>query len=372
MNKNFILATASLIGTIIGAGVFGIPYVMSRSGVLTSIFYFVVLGVVVLLLHLFLGEIVLRTKGKHHLTGYTEKYLGKRVKPFIAITTVIGTVGSLLAYVILAGKFLNIVFPVLTSPQWSMMAWALLSALVLFGIKSIAPVEVFMNVGLFLVIAVVFIASFSKIQASSFSLVIPDNIFLPFGVILFSLVGWNAVPEIARIIKKKKSLKVVIISTMLIVVCFYFLFGLVISGVTGPDTTQEAFQGLKSVLGSWVIILGGIFGVLAVSTSYLILGNYLKNTLILDYKFPKHSAFSIACFLPLILFLLGVQNFIWVIGIVGTFIGLVEGSFIVFIYRKAKKNGDQKPAYSLSVSGLSFYLIIAVLVLGALSQIIYG
>ena len=372
MNKNFVLAAASLIGTIVGAGIFGIPYIMARSGVLTSVFYFVILGVVVLLLHLFLAEVVLRTKGKHQLVGYAEKYLGKKAKALVAIATIIGTVGALLAYIILAGKFFNIIFPILASAQWSLLLWALLSALVLFGIKTIAPVEVFLNIALFLVILVVFAASFGKIQTSSFRLVEKSNLFLPFGVVLFSLVGWNAVPEIARLLKKKKSLKTVIISTILIIVCFYFLFGLIISGVTGEGTTQEAFVGLKDILGSGIIILGGIFGVLAVATSYLILGNYLKSTLMLDYGFPLHAAFSVACFLPLILFLLGIQSFIWVIGIVGTFIGLVEGTVIVLIYRKAKKKGDKKPAFSLNISNISFYLIIAVLVLGALSQIIYG
>jgi len=372
MSKNFVLALASLVGTIVGAGVFGIPYVMARSGILPSIFYFVILGVVVLLLHLFFGEIVLRTKSKHQLAGYAEKYLGKRAKTFVAFSTIIGTVGALLAYVILSGKFFNLVLPVLAPVQWSLILWALLSCLVLLGIKSIAPVEIILNIFLFAVIFIVFGFSFGEIQPSSFTLVDTGYLFLPFGVVLFSLVGWNAVPEIARILKKKKSLKAVIISTMVIVVCFYFLFGLIISGVTGSGTTQEAFQGLKSVLGNGVIVLGGLFGVLAVATSYMIVGNYLKNTLMLDYKFPRHSAFAVACFVPLILFLLGMQNFIWVVGIVGTFIGLIEGTIIIMIYRAAKKKGDQKPAYSLAVSSISFYLIIAVLVLGALSQIIYG
>ena len=74
MSKNFIFALASLVGTIIGAGVFAIPYVMSKSGALTCFFYFLILGSVVLLLHLFLGEVVLRTKGRHRLVGYAEKY----------------------------------------------------------------------------------------------------------------------------------------------------------------------------------------------------------------------------------------------------------------------------------------------------------
>jgi len=34
MNKNFLYASATLIGTIVGAGMFGLPYVVARSGFL--------------------------------------------------------------------------------------------------------------------------------------------------------------------------------------------------------------------------------------------------------------------------------------------------------------------------------------------------
>ena len=110
--KNSLLAVGSLIGTIIGAGVFGIPYVVAKSGILISLFYFLILGALVLFLHLCLGEVVLRTKEKHRLVGYTEKYLGKKAKILVTISVIIGTVGALLVYIILGGDFLKIIFPV--------------------------------------------------------------------------------------------------------------------------------------------------------------------------------------------------------------------------------------------------------------------
>lgn len=371
MVSDFALAAACLFGTIVGAGIFAIPYVMAMAGVLTSVFYFLLLGGVVLLLHLLLGEVVLRTKGEHRLVGYAEKYLGRRAKAVVAVSTIIGTIGALLAYIILSGRFLNVIFPILAASHWTLISWALLSLLVLFGIKTIASAELLMNLGLCGVVVFIFGFSFPHIRAFNFSLINPEHLFLPFGIFLFSLVGWNAVPEIAKILKKKKQLKTVIIFTTLAVVCFYFLFGLIISGVTGKNTTEEPFAGLQNFLGHKIAVLGSIFGVLAVGTSYLILGSYLKNTLLLDYRFPLHSAFSLACFSPLILFLLGFQNFIWVISIVGSFIGLMEGASIALLFKKAKKKGDKRPAYCLKVSNISLYIIIAVLLLGAVVQVIY-
>ncbi len=370
--KNFVLALASLIGTIIGAGVFGIPYIMAKSGVLSCLFYFLILGGVVFLLHLFFGEIVLRTKAKHRLVGYAERYFGKRIKALVAFSTIAGTIGALLAYLILGGKFLRIIIPISISPfYFSLILWAILSFFVFLGIKSIAPFELLMNIGFFAVVIVIFILSFPKIEASNFVLFNPKYVFLPFGVILFSLVGWSAIPEIEDIIKKKKNLKKVIISGMLVCLLFYFLFGLLISGVTGSGTTEEALLGLLPILGKKIMILGAIFGVLAVSTSFLILGNYLKNTLILDYRLPASFGFFIACFLPLLLFLVGIREFIQVIAIVGTLMGLVEGTIIALIYKKAKKDGDKEPAYALKIPSFLIYLVIAILVLGGIAQIVY-
>lgn len=370
-DKTSLLASASLIGTIIGAGVFGIPYVMAKSGVLFCLFYFLVLGIIVFLIHLFFGEIVLRTKEKHRLVGYAEKYLGRRAKILVTFSTIFGTIGALLAYIILAGNFLKIIFP---SPfsvfQLSLIAWVVLSFFVLLGIKSIAWSELLMNIGFFAVIFLIFFFSFPKIDASNFILANRNFIFLPYGIILFSLVGWNAVPEIERILTKKKNLKKVIIFSIIVALGFYFLFGLIISGVTGQNTTQEAFQGLIPVLGQKIMILGGLFGLFAVSTSFLILGNYLKNTLRFDYNFPYFISFLIACFSPLILFSLGIREFIWVIAFVGTFVGLIEGTVISLVYKKAKKAGERTPEYSLKIPSPLIYLTIAILILGTVSHLL--
>lgn len=368
-DKTSLLAYASLIGTIIGAGVFGIPYVMSRSGILFSLFYFLILGGVSLFLHLAFGEIVLRTKEKHRLIGYAQKYLGKKAKILITFSTLFGTIGALLAYIILGGDFLKIIFPVpLSTFQLSLILWAILSFFVLLGIKSIGWLEFFMNIGFLIAIFLVFLFSLPKIEISNFILADFKNFVLPYGVILFSLIGWNAVPEIEGFLKNKKNLKKVIVKAILICIIFYFLFGMIISGVTGRNTTPEAFRGLVGILGTKIMILGGIFGLLAVSTSFLILASYLKNALIFDYNFSYFPAFLVACFSPLILFLMGIREFISVVAVVGSLVGLLEGIVITFIYKKAKKLGDRTPEYSLRIPISLIYLTIIILSLGTITH----
>lgn len=371
--KSSLLALASLIGTIIGAGIFGIPYVFSKSGAFLSFFYFLILGTVVLFLHLFFGEIVLRSQKKHRLVGYTEKYLGKKFKILVAFSVILGTAGALLAYIILGGNFLKIIFPTsLSSFQLSLIFWIVLSFFVFLGIRAVAQVELLMNLGLFLVFLVIFLFCLPKINPTNFLVFEKNSLFLPFGIFLFSLIGWNAVPEIERIISPKKKLKKVIFLGILISIIFYFAFGLIISGVTGKATTPEAFQGLLPFLGKKILIFGGTFGVLAVATSFLVLANYLKNTLIFDYSFPYILAFFLACFFPLFLFLVGIREFIKVIAFVGTLVGLIEGIVISLLFQKAKKIGERDPEYKIEIPSILIYLIIGILIFGAVGQIAFA
>jgi len=122
--KASFFALMTLLGVMIGAGIFGLPYVVAKAGIIPGLFYFLVLGGVVLLLHLFFGEIVLRTQGKHRLIGYAQRYLANPGKILITCSTILGISGTLLAYVILGGNFLKIIFSSFLS--WSFFYWALI------------------------------------------------------------------------------------------------------------------------------------------------------------------------------------------------------------------------------------------------------
>jgi len=371
MNKT-LLAVATLVGTTIGAGAFAIPYVFSQSGLITCLVYFLIVGVLAILLHLFFGEIILRTRKETRLIGLTKKYLGKKEKNVLSIALIIGTVGSLLVYIILAGQFLALIFPNFFSPFiFSLIAWIFLAFLVFLGTHSIAKAEVLMSAFLLLVGFLVIIFCLPKIETNNFILFNSKNIFLPFGIFLFSMVGWSAVPESEDILTNKRNLKKSIIIALLVCLAFYILFGLAILGVTGRATTQEAFLGLVPFLGKEMMLLAGVFGLLAVATSFITIANYLKNTFTFDLKIPKQASFLLAVSLPLILFLLGLRSFVSLVSTLGAIIGLIEGSFIVLIWLKAKKMGDKMPEYRIKLPKIVAYLTIALLLAGSLAQFVY-
>lgn len=375
-NKHFFLVLSVLIGTTIGAGIFGLPYAIIRSGIIPGLFYFLILGGAVTLIHLFFGEIALRTKEKYRLPGFAQKYLGEKGRILITISVLLGTIGALLAYIILAGDFLKILFTSsilkLSSFQLAFIFWLVLSFFIFRGMKIIAPVEIFTNIFFFLFIFIIIWFCLPKINFSNLEFLNLPDIFLPYGVILFSLVGWSAIPEIIAISKtseEKKDIKKAIISATIIVISLYVLFVSAIAGVTGGKTSFDALSGLISFLGKKIIIFGALAGVITLADSFLILGLYLRNIFIYDLKLPKTISFFIACGSPFLLYLAGLRSFINTIGFVGTIIGAIEGIAIVLIFKKAKKLGDREPEYNLNIPSFLLYFLILIFILGAAFQV---
>ena len=370
----FLKALSIFIGTVIGAGVFGIPYVVEKSGIIPGFFYFLILGGTLLLIHLFLSEVILRTKDQCRLPGLAGKYLGGWGKILVMISVVIGTTGALLAFLILGGEFLKLLFSPFTNlsqTQLTFIFWAILSYFVFRGIKVIASIELLTNIFFFLVMIVIMFFCLPKFDLPKINILNVSNVFLPFGVILFSLIGWSAIPEIVDFLKfpkERKEIKKIIILASLIIILFYLAFAVAIIGVAGNNTSQDALSSLLPFLGQKIIVFGALAGLITIADSFLILGLYLSNTFIYDLKLPKNLAALTVCGLPPLLFLVGFRSFIGILGFVGTMIGLIEGIIIILFFKKAKMTGDREPEYSFKIPSLLLYFLMAILILGALSQ----
>ena len=366
-------AIAILVGTTIGAGVLGMPYVISKAGFLTGLVDILILGAVILLINLCVGEVVLRTKSVHQLTGYAEKYLGKKGKALMTLSMAIGIYGALLAYIIGVGEALGAIFGI-NQIYFSLGFFVIASALVYKGIKSVAETELlFGGVVISLILLIGVIAIFSgKLDTSNLTEFSLSKIFVPYGVILFAFVGASSIPEIGEVLRKeRKTMKKSIIIGSLIPIIIYSFFAFAIVGVFGTRVTEVASIGLGLELGKFAVLMANLFAVLAMSTSFLTLGLALVGMYNYDYKFSKFSSWSLACFLPLILFLFGFKSFINVIGTTGIIAGGIEGTLIVLMLWSSKKKGDRKPEYEMNTGKILGSSLIIVFVLGVL-QYLYG
>jgi len=371
--KSLFIAISVLIGTTIGVGIFGIPYVIAKIGFIPGFLYLIGLGLIILLLNLCYGEIVLRTKENHQLPGYAKIYLGKWGELLAIFATCIGFYGALLAYLIMAGNFLHSIlekiFP-LYSFDYSLIFFVCITIMIFLGIKAIPKIEFLMSIFLLLIIIIIFVFGFPHIKIENLIPIDLTYFFLPFGVILFALGDVSAIPIMEIILKEKKFLlkKAIILGT-LIPLIIYILFSLIGVGVIGKTISENSIIDLGNFLGKEILFLGSIFGFFAVSTSFLSLGLALKQIYHYDYNLSKPISTLLVCFIPFFLFLSGWNDFIKIISITGLLIGGLDGILIILMYWQAKKKGDDMPAYSINISNFLTYCIIAIFSLGILYEI---
>jgi len=369
---SFYEAIATLIGTTIGAGIFGIPYVVAKAGIVAGIINVIALGFLILFINLYVGEVCLRTKKTHQLAGLAEIYLGKKGKTIMAIISLFSIIGALVAYIIGEGDVLSAIFG--GSPVfYSIIFFAIASILVYFDLYAVKKAELYLNLLVILIIGLIIAVCFfnfnpANIASKPLNLA---NLFIPYGVILFAFVGASCIPEMEMELKNNKKLmkKAIIIGT-LIPFAVYFLFMLAVIGVTGINTTEIATIGLGEKLGQIMILLGNIFPIFAMFTSFLILSLSLKWMFHYDYKLSNFSSWFITCIVPFILFMIGARSFISVIGLTGAIAGGLEGIMLILIAKSAKKKSKIKPAYQIPLPLIAEFVFIAIFVLGILSQFI--
>lgn len=373
-------ALAALIGTIIGAGVFTLPYLIKISGFFPTLFWFFIVLVLLIYLHLAYGELVLRTSKDFRLPGFAGYYLGAPAKKFLLLTTVFTFAFSLLIYLILGAKFLQNVLleflPLELIPLGFLVVilWLFLSIIILSKKNLVSKVNLILSFLLLITFVVISFYLFPHIIKSNFNFSLPANkwlFLLPYGVLFYALNGMVAVPEIHNILKREKAtiyLKKIIIIGILIAALCYLVFMISVSGVSGNYTTIDAISGLRDVLGKPIVILGAILGFLAVVTSYLIFALYIKNCFTNDFHYSPFVSNFLVILAPIILYFLGINNLPRLISILGATIGGFEGIITLMSLRKAKGKSELNPSYEINLNNFIYFGLIFALLIGALVQ----
>lgn len=363
--KAFIYSLSVISGTIIGVGLFSLPYITAKVGMGIILGYFLVLGTLVVVVHLFFGELALRTPDFKRLPGFARIYLGRRGEKIAIVSAVLGLFGAILAYLIVGGEFLKeLLSPIFGGNIiiYTLFYFAIGAGLIYFGIKAIAKVEFWGLILFFLILFVVFFKSFPNIRLLNL-FPEPDfnRFFFPYGPILFSLWGATVIPEIEEMLGENKRLfKKIIPLAILTPICVYLIFISLILGITGKDTTESALLGLRNFLSNEMYSLLLFFGILTTFTSFITLGLTLRNVFNYDLKIGKNLSWAITCFFPLALFFLGFKNFIPIISFVGAVMLGIDGILILLMYQKIKTKKIKFltiPLISIFILGIIYEII---------------
>ena len=344
-------AGAMLVGTVVGAGIFGIPYAIAQGGAWVALIYFFAIGGIVIFIYLAYGEVVLRTRGTHRMVGYAEHYLGRWGRRLATAISVVGIYGILTAHLIIGGFFLQVVLgPAFPQPDifWSTVYFLIVATVVFFRLAVVAKVETWLT-GTFLILIVMITAWAARfVSIAHFALPGSGSMFLPYGVIFFSLIGASAIPQMRdALAPRTRLMRPVMVGSLLTAIIFTAVFAFIIFGVTGAVTTADALLGLRSVAGNAIVILGSGFGLLSVLTTSMAIALYLKEVYEFDYHFDKTFSWFLAVVVPYLFLVFFSPNFIHTVAITGAVMGGMDGILIVLMHRRAKIKGDRKPEYHI-------------------------
>ncbi len=368
LTKKILTAISILVGTVVGAGVLGMPYVAAHAGFFVVLGYLLIFGGLILWINLCFGEVLLRTKEEHHLMGIASRYLGKKGKDAMFLFVLIAVFSALIAYMLGVGESLS--FLIFGDSRGTAALGALfgffMSYLLWGGISSLKKYEI-LGVSMIALITILIIFYFSKnIKISNLLTFNSIYFMLPFGVVMFSLVEFYSLPAMRKVMKNhEKYIKKVIAIGVIIPIIFYILFTVIVVGYAGLSTPQIS-----------TIYFGPLFiflGIVTMFTSYLSLGTALERSYMLDYKNRKKQAWFKASILPIVIFLLlqffKFFSFVTMISVGGVVAGGLITIMILLIHQKSLKEGNRRPEYTAYNSKVLIILASFLFIIGILLEI---
>ncbi|GEM_PF-696693 len=356
--KNLIFASALLAGTIMGAGVFSLPYVVSKTGVTLGFFSFFFFAIVYYCLHLMYAKTALLHEGKHDFAYFAERHLSPRSKIWVSAIIVGGMTLSLAVYLVLAPSFIHL-FLGLDGLPAALLFWGLGSLFIFVELSMLGIAEMLGVAGILGAVLVILGAG----SAASGSIALSPSssdwmlFLLPFGPLLFSFSGRSAIVamiEEHRLASRKKEgfsmSRAILFGTgapLLVYLVFTFAFLRI-----NPAPSENPINDL-AVLPSTLLVALGIMGFLALWTSYFMIGLNVKNLLEKDLKTPRVWSGLLVLLIPLLLVVSGIATFIELVAFTGSVFLALEGIFIVRMWQNAF------PSHPLRASSFLLYLIFA-------------
>ncbi len=368
MKSKLFTAISTLTGTVIGAGFLGIPYVVAKPGFLVGLAWMTLISLMMLIVNLMIGEIALSTKTVHHIPGYASKYLGRKTKIFIFLSSIFGLYAALIAYLLGEGDSLSFIFT--GSVKYGLMAgigfWVLMAFLTFKGIRSFKKIQPLAVLVVFLVTLILGVINFDKIDISNLTYYNSSFLFVPFGVILFAFLGISAIPEMRRVLMKNERLmKKAIVIGSLIPLAVYILFALVVLGLYGSTVSEIATISLGKVI--------TLLGIFTMFTAFLALNLALQDTYRFDFSLSLKKAWLFSIFLPLLFFLIiriyNLAGFVRVLSLGGAISGGLLSIAILLIHEKIlDMKKERKPEFKVRLPFLVKILLIVLFLVGILYE----
>lgn len=398
-------AAAVVAGNGIGSGVMAIPYYISHTGIAGGVIAFAAAYLVSVLMHLMIAEMVLHTGDTADILAVFNKYLfkgrkGKILRPAFFILLTIVLIANLSAYISGASEIFTGLLPV--SPVIVKVVFFVFAAsVVLAGLGAVCTGEA-VSVS-FMVVILVFMGIFSLLHINSgVEIRILGSItgwMAAYGMIMFSFSAIFAVPQVAVYLggvsehtaegtadkgeklsdagkeeeitdKGKKEAETGIRKAIWLGLLINLVISVTVTVctvITSVEVTDIAIVGWAEAVGGTIKVLGSVFIVFAMITSFWSIGLASADIVAGQTGLKRGLSFVIATVPALILTLTTGSSFTDYLKLVGGIVAMIISlmavpSFLICMNDKNPVRIMRKDMKIKAVSGFVFvmYVIMAV------------
>ncbi|WP_297501663.1 aromatic amino acid transport family protein [Thermococcus sp.] len=317
-------ALAILVGTQIGAGVLGLPYVASKVGLIPA------LGVLtgVMLLMLATALIVLKFSagmGGAQMSTVARKTLGKPGGWLMYLSIMLMSFGALLAYVAGMGQVLASLFGV-SETIGGIIFWILASVVIYHGLEASGKTELIMSyvmLALFIGVTIMLIPH-ARLENGLYADL--SGILSITGVAIFALGCHTVIPDVYKGLGSYEKTKRVVVLAFLIPTAIYAIFMASFLLVFGRNTPEVATLALQELYGRMGWLVGNFIPLLAITTSYIGIGLAQQSNSEEFLRMRRSYAWALTVIPPVLVYIAGVRNFADVLAFAGD-----TGDLLAFI-----------------------------------------
>ena len=353
-------AACIITGYGIGAGVLSMPYVADIVGFPASVVILILAFLASYILHLMIAELAIKTEDGGQIISCLSRFLfrGKLKKVlsisfFVLMALILCT--NLATYIAASEEIIIALIPV-SALAAKLIFYVIAASVVFFGLKVVGISEKYAVSAIIALIAVLAAASvFAQHNPINLRTGSVNQILAYFGLAMFAMSAFFSVPQaVEGLNKDKKKIKKAVflglgVNFMLIlVISFCALWA-------SARITEVAMVGWSEGIGLWAQLVGSIFTLLAMLTTYWSLSLALAGMIEEMTKLDSRLCWLIATLPSMILVLFELGDFMELLRTAGGLIAIVVAVMVVPSYRNARR---EVPGGILEKSGTGLELII--------------
>ncbi len=338
-------AASIITGYGVGSGIMTLPYLADRAGLLWAA---LILGLAFFFsycMHMMLAELTIGGDNGTQVVSIFKKYLfrGKHGNIFavgLFVLTTLVLITNLAAYVAGGAEILEAAgLPPLAA---KLIFYAIAAAVVFFGLKILGLSEA---VSISIIIAIVAVLAIASVFNWSNAFVVSwgsaNEVMAFFGMAMFSFVAFFSIPQAVEGLDRDpvKVRKAILLGLGL---NFAFILVIIVCALgSSAYITEIAILGWSEGIGTWAQVLGSIFIILAMLTTYWSISLALSDIIEDQTKWHKNICWLIATLPSLILVLLNLGSFLDIMRTAGGLIAILIAFLVVPAFRRCRRENGK-------------------------------